>query len=90
MRWHCICNFPTQGQCQTDAANTADGAIADSHTKCSGFNHTSLVTAPFAMGLLRSPLARGMPADVPVFFFMGLGKRVSRCGISDGLSLKLA
>lgn len=30
-------------------------------------------TAPLRAGLLRSPLGRGMPADVPFFFFIGLG-----------------
>jgi hypothetical protein len=49
-----------------------------------GLNLTSLVIVPLAMGLFRSPLARGMPADVPVFFFIGLGKRkneVSECNM---------
>lgn len=35
---------------------------------------TSLLPFPLPMGLLRSPLARGIPADVPVLFFIGLNQ----------------
>lgn len=41
-----------------------------------GVNLTSLVAVPLAIGLLLSPLARGIPADVPVFFFIGLDGEV--------------
>ena len=34
--------------------------------------NTSLDAAPLPIGLFRSPLARGIPADVPFFFFIGL------------------
>jgi hypothetical protein len=41
-----------------------------------GSRKESLLTwsVPFGAGLLRSPLGRGIPADVPFFFFMGLRK----------------
>lgn len=37
--------------------------------------HTSRAALLLPTGLLRSPLGRGMPADGPFFFFMGLDGR---------------
>lgn len=39
------------------------------------WNHSHTSRGALPTGLLRSPLGRGMPADGPFFFFIGLRSR---------------